>query len=60
MTIRELYSVMNMNIKLDFVEHRTDKKLDLSNRLERLKNLDRVVYMIFPTDEPNHLQVVVH
>jgi len=63
MTVSALIKVMNSNIKLEFIDRDTKEVIERGklSRRDTLKCLyERKVYMVFPTEEKDVLNVLLY
>ena len=62
MTVASLINVMNIHIRLVFVDRTSNEVIERGklNRHETLDFLNRHVYMIFPTEEKDVLKVLLY
>ena len=62
MTVSELIKVMNVNIRLEFIDRNTRAIIERSrlSRKDLLSFLERKVYLITPTDEKDVLRVFLY
>lgn len=62
MRLSDLISVLNLNITFNLKDYWSRQDIDYHNttRQELRKIKSRKIYLIMPTDEKNHLEVILY
>ena len=62
MRLKDLISILNMNITFNLVDYWSKQDIDYHNvtRKELREIKSRKIYLIMPTDKKNHLEVILY
>ena len=62
MTLKDLISVLNMNITFNLTDYWSRQSIDYHNatRKELREIKSRKIYLIMPTNEKNHLEIILY
>lgn len=62
MTLKDLISVLNMNITFNLTDYWSRQSIDYYNatRKELREIKARKIYLIMPTDKKNHLEIILY
>lgn len=62
MRLKDLISILNMNITFNLIDYWSRQPIDYHNttRKELREIKSRKIYLIMPTDEKNHLEIILY
>ena len=62
MRLKDLISILNMNITFNLIDYWSRQSIDYHNatRKELREIKSRKIYLIMPTNEKNHLEIILY
>lgn len=62
MRLKDLISILNMNITFNLIDYWSRQAIDYHNatRKELREIKSRKIYLIMPTNEKNHLEIILY